>query len=34
LSQVAWTNDANLMLGASESLDDVPRHYKWWLAEG
>jgi hypothetical protein len=34
LSQVVWTNDANLMLGATESLDDVPRHFQWWLAEG
>jgi hypothetical protein len=34
LSQVVWTNNANLMLGATESIDDVPRHYQWWLAEG
>jgi hypothetical protein len=34
LSEVAWTSDANLMLGATESIDDVPRHYQWWLAEG
>jgi hypothetical protein len=34
LSEVAWTSDANLMLGATESIDDVPRHYQWWLADG
>jgi hypothetical protein len=34
LSQVVWANDANLILGATESLDDVPRHFQWWLTEG
>jgi hypothetical protein len=34
LSQVVWTNNANLMLGATESIDDIPRHWQWWLAEG
>jgi hypothetical protein len=34
LSEVVWTNDTNTMLASTQSLDDVPRHFQWWLADG
>ena len=34
LSEVVWTNDTNIVLASTQSLDDVPRHFQWWLADG
>jgi hypothetical protein len=30
LSEVVWTDDANLMLGSADSLDYVAPLYEWW----
>jgi serine/threonine kinase PknH len=33
-SEVVWTSDADLLLVAAQSLDEVPPLYQWWLADG
>jgi hypothetical protein len=33
-SEVVWTSDADLLLGAARSLDDVAPLHQWWPVDG